>query len=87
MNSSVMPSVAAIAPVKTPSKVSPMHARRVPMIQRVAAPQVKLSMRCNAATWLFAELDYDDVAFDPFDPVQDCSELAQGSAERDAPWL
>ena len=60
---------------------------RVPVIQRVAAPQVELSMRCDAATWLFAELEYDGVAFDPFDPVQGCSELGHGRSECDAPWL
>lgn len=85
MNSSVMFGSSLRTQGAAPSKGMP--ARRVPVIQRVAAPQVKLFIRCDAATWLFAELDYDGVVFDPFDPVQGCSELGHGRPERDAPWL
>lgn len=85
MNSAVMFGSGLRPQGTDPSKGMP--ARRVPAIQRVAAPQVKLFLRCDAATWLFAELDYDGVAFDPFDPVQGCSELGHRRSERDAPWL
>jgi hypothetical protein len=81
---SVMPGVAAMTQAKTPSKVSPMPKRPIPVIQRVVAPQVKLFMRCDSATWLFAELDYDDVAFGLCDLGQDSLQFGYGPVERAA---
>ena len=66
MNTSVMPAVAAMTQAKPLSIASALPAMRVSAIRRNAAPQVKLFMHCDTATLLFAELDYDDVAFDPF---------------------
>jgi hypothetical protein len=54
----------------------------VPVIQRVVASQVKLLLRCDSATWLFAELDYDDVAFGRCDLGQDSSQLGYGPVAR-----
>ncbi len=63
MNNSDMFGIAVTPQAKIPSKASPMLTGRAPAIRSEVASQVKLFLPCDAANWLLAELDYDDVAF------------------------
>ena len=69
---------------KTASEACPMPNALVPATLREVAPQVKPFMHCDAATWLLAELDYDDVSFGLYDLEQSFSELGYGITERAA---
>ena len=63
MTSSVMFGTAVPPHAKSPAKASPTLTGRAPATLREIAPQVKPFIPCDAATWLLAELDYNDVAF------------------------
>lgn len=78
MRSSVTFETAVTPLAKAPSKASPVFTGRVTTSLGDAASQMKLSVPCDPATWPFAELDYEDVAFDPFDPLQGYLEHEQG---------
>ena len=76
----------AVGPqAQTHSNAFPTVMRRVPATLREVAPQVKQFMRCDGASWLLAELDYDDVAFGKCDLGQAFSELGYGVNEVAAP--